>query len=419
MEQPQPSLEQQPQIAQIPSQPSVPPPPHRSRKKFLLIGFVAVLILGIAGMLLIVNTASQKLKSATVPIPTQVSKEITPTVVPTVTVPKDANMKIYSFDGEKFILLGGYKSESNPRLFHTWDNNNSIYFISENTLYKFDLRTSSQARVSPVTFASGYGPGSVISDNNEVFYTTKALDYEHSQKVSVRLFDTTSNKETELTTIDPVIYGDAEYLFTSSAGQIIGSFGGDGCGGYGEIYRVTTSGNQELTKTGMGCNNNPRFIGSLPKEDSIILAELKQTPEEYSFEDYTFADGKINLMKVTSKVTTPLFDLSQIKGKVKNILLNDNKDILAILTKDSIYLFHIPTSTLDPALPNSGFTDYSIFVGDKLFGIDYESKNYKIFNVKSGEEHEIANTAFGIPEGLIPLGSYQGKFLLASYESLK
>ncbi|MBI4058937.1 hypothetical protein HY404_01715 [Candidatus Microgenomates bacterium] len=182
----------------------------------------------------------------------------------------------------------------------------------------------------------------------------------------------------------PVYYGNLDYLFKSSAGDVIASFGGDGCGGYGEIVVYKNSIAKKIAKTGAGCSPDSRYIGSIKEKNAILLASTVP-----GFEGGFKSDEKIYdtlyLQNITTGEKEIVFDLKTIKDGT--LILNSTEKMVGILTDEDFLTISLETKQIEQRITLNkkiSIPWISWLDNNKIYGIDYQ-KNFVIIDLSSGK----------------------------------
>lgn len=172
----------------------------------------------------------------------------------------------------------------------------------------------------------------------------------------------------------PVIYGTLAYLFKTTKGEdVLGSFGGDGCGGFGEI-RILGSSNQLLTKTGGGCVEDPTYHGEIPAENKIILlSSIKDSWNE-------IGGGKLDKLyslDVYTKEQKTILDFKSNPQGVKRFFPNPDKNKLTLGYQNEIQEVNLLNGNITKTPINSSIdlenNYYSYFYKDNLYYLRLES----------------------------------------------
>lgn len=202
-----------------------------------------------------------------------------PSIVPAINqtgVDANTNLILYSVNSNGFNELASFKgvdeSTEYGQLQPFFDENKGIVYLGNKTnVYTYDLTSKSQQEIFSLSDKSYYIVS--ISIQDDWLYLNLASN--DSDEGYIEEYNLTSHA---LRKIDPqknVIYGSLHYLFkTINNDDVIASFGGDGCGGFGEIRLVTSSTTKVIIKTGGGCIEDPRYIGSLASSNKIVLLSV-------------------------------------------------------------------------------------------------------------------------------------------------
>lgn len=188
-------------------------------------------------------------------------------------------------------------------------------------------------------------------------------------------FDMVSKKSRRIGPQKNVIYGGLRYIFkTTNNDDVMASFGGDGCGGFGEVRLITTSETKLVAKTGGGCVEDPRYIGELASENKIVLLSVvkgtwdEMTPQKldtlYTKDVYTGEEKG-------------LLDLKPLSDKLTRYFVDQKNNRVYLIFKDEIWNLNLTNGQIENKVAiskdlNVGEDYYSVFHDNNLYSLKEE-----------------------------------------------
>ncbi len=181
----------------------------------------------------------------------------------------------------------------------------------------------------------------------------------------------------------PTLYGGLDYQFKTTRGDhVISTFGGDSCAVFGTLRLITPSSSRDLLDVGDGCNFAPRFIGTNPATDSLILAsvisqdwdEIGDMSDPQSYKG--FLPDKLYTRNVYSDQQTTLLDFRAANsGRMKSYNIDRANHQLSILFFNRqlwTIPLHQPQNTTKQTLNSSiDLTQYYDAIhNNKLYSLD-------------------------------------------------
>ena len=394
----------------------------RKKKKllFFIIFFILLLVILAISYLIFNNKNSAGLSSP---------NNISPTPAALIQE-RQTYTYVYSFADEKFSEIAKINGHAEPIL----GKDNSVYYYIYETsdpsyraqkIFKLDLETEQTS----VIYATNSGKIAEIKyENPNLLYIVilpqnESYDEQTHDLLKLNL----DNKQAQfLRQFKSVTFGGISYLFKSGETDIIGSFGGDGCGGHGRISRYQNSNSVLITNTGGGCNPNPIYIGSVPEKNSILVASATETEEATLPGDFIDFD-KLYLQNVLTNEKDILYDLRPIDDQINQFKLNKDKNA-AVILKDK-ELISIDLSTKEVSLielPEDirsqeisvGFiwskNDKFYFIVSRAINETENSKELYIFDSKSNSFKKIdfTNTLAKKSPSLTAIGDWKDQEIL-------
>jgi len=158
-------------------------------------------------------------------------------------------------------------------------------------------------------------------------------------------YDLLSQKTRKIAPQRNVMYGTMHHLFkTTKNDDVIGSFGGDGCGAFGEIRLVTASETKVVTPTGGGCSEHPRRLGSLTQEDKLVLISVEKDgwdPEKGERVD------KLYTKDVYTGGEKILMDLKPYVDTLKSYLMDEKTQKITLVFSDGVWTINAVTGEVE------------------------------------------------------------------------
>jgi len=156
--------------------------------------------------------------------------------------------------------------------------------------------------------------------------------------------DIPTGKIRKIGSFAPILYGNLNYLFKTTKGDdVIGSFGGDGCGGGGWVKLLTAPVPKTIIETGGGCNEAPRYLGAVDTQDKIVLLSVvKDTWNETNGEQ----TDKLYIKNVYTGEEAVLYDFKANNERVSTYYENNQSNLLYIITNSKIKQLDLSDGTL-------------------------------------------------------------------------
>lgn len=295
------------------------------------------------------------------------------------------------------------------------DNNGSVYFTAKDKVIRYDLKTGTQSDVYTVN-PQAKGIVSVKTDTkrNKLYITEQTEATAGRDKFRVKEISLSDNKEREIPQIPTVMYGNMTYLMYAEGADIVGSFGGDGCGGYGEIYRITGTKTEKAIDTGMGCDKNPRFVKADEKTSSILLYSVEKNdplPEEEMWEE------KLDTLYLQNAFTgekNVLYDFKSENRSNGKFVVNEDLSKIAYFDGKSTEIISLASKKTESVIPVNISYHFAYWYGNKIYALELNEKKVATIDTNSGKISELSFAAYFNPVGNSPrvIGQWDGKALL-------
>jgi hypothetical protein len=204
----------------------------------------------------------------------------------------------------------------------------------------------------------------------------------------------------EVDSVKHVLYGSLNYLFKASDGEdIVGSFGGDGCSGYGSIFKVQNNSKPtEVVETGGGCNPKPTYLGSYPQKDSLVMLVIADDnhPQDLG----TTTENKLYLKNALNGEESTLFDF---KGtKIKSFTFNKEQNKIAFFYDNGqVFIYQLGEGKMvGPVNIDRNVKNFFTWKGDlasylassSIWIIEtnkFDIKKYSYGNLPGGKENQV------------------------------
>lgn len=364
--------------------------PHRYRK-YLILGVVLFITISIGSILYALENKEVKMTE-----PVAQNVVTSPTVTPTSgnlsnrrfhKIFRLANNKITPVTSVEVFGNGAY-GDIEP----TYDETTkTIYFTDINTITAYSLLTNSSQ-----VYYRNTKPDTIISSVDltslPVLYITLApteIDDFNNIQLTLLEYNIKTNQTREIPSIKPVRYGNVSYLFKSGNKDIIGTFGGDGCGGYGEIYAVDSTSKKLLQKTGGGCVRDPNYFGNIKSQNALLMASI--LPESGEDELGEILYNELYLINVDTLEKTTLLDLKPYSSY--RMRFNEKNNTLSLESNKEIVTFNIETQKLE-TLPqkskNIPESHTSYETNTMLYAAEYNKDEFYIIDRETGEQTTIS-----------------------------
>lgn len=264
----------------------------------------------------------------------------------------------------------------------------TIYLADANTITKYSLPN----KQSQIIYTNPYNDRVIqslsLDDTGYLYVGLSPKDYyAKNSTFSLDIVDLASGKTSRtLSSLPHVTYGGISYLFKAGDYDIIASFGGDGCGGYGEISKFIAMKKEQIAKTGVGCLEEPRYIGTLPSKNQILLANVlpgswnPSAPQESVKYDVLYGQNALTGEK------EPLYDLKKIP-ELSAIILNEEKNTVLLATPKNLSLFDLEKKIITKTIEfKSEFNGAWTLKNNELIDTFYypDSMSISLIDVQTG-----------------------------------
>lgn len=216
-----------------------------------------------------------------------------------------------------------------------------IYYVSDDNVFEYDMNTKTSKEVYTVT--GGFMMSFIeYSSPNYLYITEGNADFDTSGKLelTIKKLDLTSGSISVIGSREPVLYGNLQYIGKADRGNIIGTFGGDGCGGYGSIYKVENGSYNLIKKTGGGCITDPRFIGYSENLSSLITVTSIGKNETDQKDEFIY------LTNVITGENKAIFDLTKLNDTFRTYIKSKDKDVVYLVGTKKIYTLDLNSQTI-------------------------------------------------------------------------
>ncbi len=261
-----------------------------------------------------------------------------------------------------------------------------IYVADAHLLYRYSLSDKTRTELFRNTQGDSPIMSFNISQNGHIYISLEPKEY-YSKETDFQVVEIDSSGQIvrNIEKIPHVFYGGINYLFNWNGEDIIASFGGDGCGGWGTISKLKEGQTTDIAKTGGGCVQDPRYVGFDENKGQIILAEIIKTP--YS-DDMDFTSDKYDVLyglNVSNLEKIPLFDLKKIPD-ITGFSLSGDRKILAIISDTQVNLLDMDTREIIRSIEKKYSEDYHIrFFDNNLIGFNSKTNKFMKYDLNSGE----------------------------------
>lgn len=271
------------------------------------------------------------------------------------------------------------------------DTHGNIFFVDRNKIIRYSLTNSDSAEIYQSEGGFVIAQISLDQAGQFLYFVEYDPDLPPTTTTIQSLYELnlgTREKRLVLKT-EAVMYGLIQYLFKSTAGDVVGDFGGDGCGGYGNIYLVTNGQKRLVLETGGGCVEKPVPIGNNKEKNSVILIAHKNGENSENLTEYTLTE--IFYLDVTTGKKEQILDLTKYPNKYTQVFLNKSEDTLYLLSEKDLMTYRLDNKQIGnlkfavQALKDSNLTLVQDNNVDILYGINSISKQFNIVYPNMGE----------------------------------
>jgi hypothetical protein len=385
-----------PQSSQTSPSPQPPPMKKFPMVRQPLIGLILFLCaIGLAFSVYSLTENTKKVSVSSVISPTPTVHVVTKlTMTPTVST-GNPGIYIHTIQNNKSIILEQIVPQFVQNYYQAYmafDNQKYIYFIDGNTIFRYDLDGRKTEEFVSLTIKDKSSLQQITFIKPNILAVSE-IGQEGNQKEEVRtdntvhLIDITTKQIREVTKLHVVFYGGNTYITKTATGDIIGSFGGDGCGGWGSIYMYEGDTSRLVTKTGVGCSKEPRFVGAIPEGNSLLLYAV--LPQEKTgnddFNGMPFYDPDVlYYLHTQTGAQEAILDLKPFVG-FKEIVFHDSQEKILISTKNEMHIYNLLTKKTEKIIPYlvENLT-FETFTGDVVVARDYNNHKTYVFDTQNG-----------------------------------
>ncbi len=293
-------------------------------------------------------------------------------------------------------------------------NNGYLMIYDTNTVSIYDPINKTQQQLYQNTNSSEIIRAR-LSEDQRTLYVSKATPLGNYQfTVNLEVINLPNTLVRTVSNVPPVTYGALDYLMDSPNGDIVGSFGGDGCGGFGKVYQVKDGQNTELLKTGAGCNNDPYYLGELESKNSLLLEEHHTGANDADI------PTKLLIYDVATKQSTPLLDLTAVSSQIRLLKYDRYSQTVYLFVDKELWKYNPTTKVLQKSVVVDKLPSEDIYwagvTSSHLIGYNYKSKELALIETATKQQSTIK---WNLPVGFAPqfVGVYAGKLLFAVIQS--
>ena len=309
----------------------------------------------------------------------------------------------------------------NP-IFDTASNN--IFYASGSAVFEYNLLSKTKSEI--------YNAGKTQTINllsfkklDKLYVTESKISYGFSESLTLVEINVVTKAKKVIGSQKPVMYGNLQYIGNSDGLDIVATFGGDGCGGYGEIYSIKDDLNKLLVKTGVGCSPNPRYIGFSNDLKSVITASIKNRSDTLSPD--ALPEDRFEFIYLTNIITGEKKAIyTRIKDSFAYFVMSNTKNIVYLISSNNkkIYAFDLDSFGITNEVSISDeIQDYYTVSGGlgssntvlvaKWSGYVGDKKQYKLLDLDTGN----IITSYSIPNlgPSDPIGIFNDRLLTVSY----
>lgn len=376
-----------------------------NKKKNIAIIVVAVLVLVMSGIFYRLSVKTPvNIGASRLPV----LPSLYPTPTPTIEESQPQKITFYSLSNNKMLAQSSITVRPNDAfgLRPVLDSSGNIYLIDNDSVIKYSLASKTKTIIYTNQLSDRQLIAVAIKEPDYFYLTEAPIPYYGKTEMlhTIREIKISDGETRVIENLRPTLYGNSDYLFKSSEGDIIGTFGGDGCGGFGKIYRYTDHA-IDVVKTGGGCVEEPTYLGAAENRESLFL--LSSVPK-------TFPETKIDSFYTQHVLTGNkeiIYDFKNISNQPEKVILNQEKTKVAAINKTSITIIDLVTREIEKTIPLDNIDSYFwLMIGDMLYSYDY-NKNIYIVDIPSGTVTRIwYQDVFSVP-GRVPnyFGQWNGE----------
>ncbi len=331
-----------------------------------------------------------------------------PTAFPIPIIRKTADVYGLTNGGTFKVLSVNFEIDSPKHIVHPVFGGNKLYYVDGFRVMQVIPETDTVSQVYADTRPHTVITGLVYGEPNMLYVmmldTTLTINSYSIGVVS--LTDKSTRTIGPFQNYEP--NGSYTYLFPTLNGDIVYNYGGDGCDGAGEVYTSSANISALVLKTGVGCNEDPYFVGGIGRLNSILLAS--QVPQTYPNVRY----DTLYLQDVTTGTKTTIFDLKTIPGTILAIHLDAEQQHAVIVTDKGFVFVDLQLGSATSAIASVfDIGGYLVTVGNKIYLNDTANSMTDIIDVASGQQNTLLWQSFfggGTP---FYLGSWNSELLMS------
>lgn len=366
----------------------------------LLVGIIFIIILGsyLANKLSYKSNPQNDTISAITPAIIQSKlNSVTPTTYQSNIIDENTiteNQTIFSLDDSGFaklatisFTLGGHYGSSQPIL----GSSGNIYFTSKDKVFTYNLNTGKQIDIYKKNSNGLELTNLTLNQKKNLLYVSQLIEIGGKMnKFLLKEVDLSNSTEREIPQFPAVLYGNAEFLFSANGLDIVASFGGDGCGAYGKIYKIINSKAEEIINTGHGCVEDPRFIEANEDKSSVLLySAIPQIDPLSTIGSYKDELNQLYWQNVITGEKQVLYDFKAENRTAGHFFINPEKTKMAYFIKNKIEIINIYSKEVEKEiLLDITGEDENLWLGDKIYVVDVNNNMASIINVADGTVKE-------------------------------
>ncbi len=336
---------------------------------------------------------SETKKDTPQPTPTQqITQSVFPTVDPNELNSGEQRVEIYALSNQALQKTFEYSLPGSSIfgvLKPSLGKDNKLYFADNSRILRYSFDAKNVEKVYELS-----NPNEAITKIEALFtpnmYITKGpKEYGENYEFTVEEFNLLTKAKREFGPIPPGIYSNTAYIYKYGNSDIVSSFGGDGCGGGGPIYKYTGNQKTEIVTIGFGCADGPGYVGVLEEKGSLLLVDRNVNMETGDFPSETLLTlYELPLNNTNSK--NEIFNFSSTPVEKGQLVLNSNKKTVGIISSSEIWIINLQSKEVIKKLTVASFPNHQLFLnGNILYGIDFNDKKIIMLDLDTGTQKDI------------------------------
>lgn len=263
-----------------------------------------------------------------------------------------------------------------------------IYFSDGVTLFSYAVENR-QTHTIYSTTADEFTIDRVIGEDDTYVYISLRLEDDPVYRtLYIQKVDKKTGEGSQVFTHNGSIYEIVTDFFVHDGVSYILTAGGDGCGGGSRLLRVVGNTTEEIALFGVGCVENPRFVGISADKSRVIAAAILHESKDNDGMNFCRYDVLYTIDVATGEVT-PVYDLKQFALCADVVSYDPVTNFAIIVGEGKAHLIDVEKKeqVRSVDMPTVAYAGWKL-VGNMLAGYVYNTKTIVTVDLDTAQMHE-------------------------------